>query len=119
MCILLLVGGCSDAGFADTTLVFRIDRLSIPAPSGGATAGIDLDMIDSGPDGSPTPGADCEHAHPDFVSLLDPNEVGIDNAMGGLVPRLENLWQMERCPHMQRVGCSDARLTEDIASGAI
>ncbi|MGE0792242.1 MAG: hypothetical protein AB7S26_41600, partial [Sandaracinaceae bacterium] len=65
------------------------------------------------------PDATCEEFQPDFVYGVDPTEVGVDNSIANLVPTIENLFPIDECPDMERRGCFDAHLADDIASGAI
>ncbi|MGE0790253.1 MAG: hypothetical protein AB7S26_31550 [Sandaracinaceae bacterium] len=109
--------------FADTDLTFVVGRVSLPAPTAGSggrqvAPGFNVDGLDSGPDGSSDPNANCEQFQPDFVSTTDPQHVGVDNALSGLIPTIENLIPTENCPGGVRAGCIDALLASQLEMGS-
>ncbi len=73
-----------ETGMDDATLTFVVSSLSIPEADGGAAAGFNLDGLDSG-EGSTAAEANCEELARDFVSVTDPDHIGVDNALQGLV----------------------------------
>jgi hypothetical protein len=87
---------CDDADCAPfcmtsgETRTYVISVLTLPEPSGSgvtaAAAGFDLDGVRS-----TGAGTTCVELTPDYASLNDPGELGIDNAMASLVPTIESL----------------------------
>ncbi len=93
---------------SNATMTFVVNTLSIPeATSDGVAAGFNLDGLDSGM-GSDAPDATCEEIQPDFTSGTDPNQVGVDNALQGLVSALSAI-----------AGNLDDTLAMQIASGSV
>lgn len=60
------------------SFTFIINELKIPAPENGQAVGFNLDGMDSG-DG--TAGETCQDLTEDYRSALDPDHVGVDNAL--------------------------------------
>jgi len=99
------------------TYTYVVSRWSIPEPGFTATAaGYNLDSLNSGA-GSTALDATCEELVEDYTSLRDPGHVGVDNALGGLVPTVEALLDPATCPSMDTDGCLDASLARAIADG--
>lgn len=74
--------------FENRTFTFIVNALELPSPTGGAAAGFNLDGIDSGPEGSAATDATCEQYWADYSSLNDPDHVGVDNALPGILDQL-------------------------------
>lgn len=69
------------------TRVYVVSVVSVPAAETGPNpraAGFNLDGLDSTGEGT-----SCVDSNPDYLSLTDPSETGVDNALAGLVPLLE------------------------------
>jgi hypothetical protein len=66
------------------THTYVVNLLTIPDGADGTSPGFNLDGIDSGEGGS---GDTCEQSQPDYapVASLDPDQVGIDNALIGVL----------------------------------
>ncbi len=91
--VVLSATGCQggDDSVSDTTRTYVISNLSIPPVSGtNAAVGFNLDGVDS-TGACATPPCTCVEDVRDFVSVDDPNQTGIDNALSTLVPNIETL----------------------------
>src|SRR5690606_5644242 len=64
------------------SFTFIVNSLSIPDPSGGEAVGFNLDGLDSG-DG--LSGETCEDLHEDFRAVHDPDHIGVDNVLPGIL----------------------------------
>lgn len=87
---------------SSSTLTFVVNLLSIPSPT-DMSPGFNLDQLDSREPASDAE-ADCEHHAMDYVSTTDPDHVGVDNALAGLLSILGDL---------------DSTLAEQISSGSV
>jgi hypothetical protein len=91
------------------TRTYVLSTISIPEVMGSGAAataaGFNLDgMVSTGT------GSTCVDLTPDYLSLNDPGETGVDNALAGLVPTLEMLIGGEGL---------DATLQEQITEGTL
>ncbi|HJL14331.1 MAG TPA: hypothetical protein RMH99_01675 [Sandaracinaceae bacterium LLY-WYZ-13_1] len=100
------------------TLTSVVQILEVPEESSGAAVGFNLDALDSGA-GSTAPSADCEEFNQDFTSVSEPGHVGVDNTFQSLVPTVEGLLDASDCPGGTTVGCVDAQVAAQIASGEL
>jgi len=99
-----------------TTLTYVIGTFSSPQASFAGTApGLNLDATDSG-SGSTAIDANCEEFNRDFRTVRDPEQVGVDNALEGLLGTLEGLLDTADCPG-GATGCLDAQFTREINEG--
>ena len=99
----------------DATFVYVVNRLSIPEAEDGVVAGFNLDGLDSG-EGSDD-AEDCLGYTPDYVSSTDPDHIGVDNALEGLVGILAEQIVSDTCAGMpDELGCT---LGEQINEGAV
>mgnify|MGYP001582563235 CR=1 FL=1 len=113
--------------FPDTTYTYVVSLIGLPeatsdpdmdGPLRAAAAGFDVDGLDSYPP-SDAPDANCEEFIEDFVALTDPNHVGVDNALQGLVGTIEGFLEPMDCPGMMTDGCLDATLQRQIEEGSL
>jgi len=113
--------------FPTTTVTYVLSQLELPRagpdPDGAGplvapAVGFNLDGLDSSVVAS-SPGASCEELQPDLASALDPGHVGVDNALEGLIPTVESLFDATTYPKSVTDGCIDAGLREDIRSGDV
>lgn len=102
----------------ETTYTFVVSTLSLPEAMDGEAAGFNLDGLDSS-EGSSAGDANCEEFNPDFISLSDPDHVGVDNALQGLLGTIEGFLDPADCPMMNTRGCLDALLQEQINDGGV
>lgn len=72
-----------------TTATYVVNVVDLPVASGGSAAGFNLDGIDSGGGGGPD--ADCQEYAADFTNSVEPDLVGVDNALQNLVTTIEGL----------------------------
>lgn len=89
------------------TRVYVVSQVTVPANEMGATAraaGFNLDDTVSTGDG-----ATCVDLTPDFISLTDPGETGVDNALGDLVTTIEDIADIDL----------DETLATQIAEGSL
>lgn len=100
------------------TYTYVVADMSLPmATPEGVAAGFNVDGIDS-MGGSTASDANCQEFNPDFTSPTDP-DVGIDNALQGLVGLIEGLLDAADCPGGTTEGCLDATLQEQIDTGSL
>ncbi len=103
------------------TNTYVLAQISLPRPAEGTTRqlapGFNVDGLDSG-EGSEDLNANCEQFQPDYQSTTDPQHVGVDNALSGLIPTIEGLVGADGCPGGQTMGCIDALLAEQLEGGS-
>jgi hypothetical protein len=80
---------------SNATLTYVIDTLSLPDVTDGKAAGFNLDGYNSG-NGNPA-SERCVERQPDFVSITDPDHVGVDNSLQGLAGFLGSLVAEGEC----------------------
>lgn len=104
------------------TNTYVVAAISLPKPMEGgarlAAPGFNVDGMDSG-EGSDDLMANCEQFQPDYVSTTDPQHVGVDNALSGLIPTIEGLVGADNCPGGVTDGCVDALLQEQLEGGSL
>jgi hypothetical protein len=106
--------------FPDATRTYVVNLLEVPAPMDGAIPGFNLDNMDSGPTGSMAADADCQQAAADYVSSVDPNQIGVDNALGPLLSGVVNqlLVSMMMCP-TGTPSCINYLINQQITMGRV
>lgn len=102
----------------DTTYTFVVDTIDLPEASGGMAAGFNLDGLDSG-EGSTAADATCQEFNQDFINSQEPDHVGVDNALQGLVGTIEGLLDAGDCPGGTTEGCLGATLQQQILDGSL
>lgn len=97
---------------------YIVSTIDLPEAMGGSAAGYNLDGIDSG-EGSTAGDANCEEFNQDFVNSVEPDHVGVDNALQGLVGTIEGLLDAGDCPGGTTEGCLGATLQSQINEGSL
>lgn len=107
-----------EEGGAAMTYTYVVRAIQLPEADDGMAAGFNLDDLDSG-EGSGADDANCEELNEDFRSSTDPDHVGVDNALQGLVSIIEGFLSADDCPGGQVAGCIDALLQEQVNEGSV
>lgn len=93
---------------------YIVSSIEIPAVSGTDAIGFNLDDTVSTGEGT-----SCVELTPDYNSINDPGEDGVDNALAGLVPQLGMLIG-DSCPAgTPAAECLSALLSQQIAEGSV
>lgn len=96
----------------NATLTFVVNLLELPDAVDGRAAGFNVDDLDSG-EGAVS--GTCAEYTPDFVSLTDPDHVGVDNGLVGLVPTINGFITGE-CAGPDALNCT---IRKQIESGSV
>lgn len=107
-------GGGGGDGMDPVTRRYVVSVIEIPEADGTTAVGFNLDdMVSTGE------GTTCVELTPDYTSINDPGEDGVDNALASLVPQLGMLLG-DSCPAgTPAAECLSALLSQQIAEGSV
>jgi hypothetical protein len=121
VCVGALVG-CGGEGGPPQTYQFLVSDIDIPEPTlrtpagPGTAAGFNIDgMVTVSDPAAPN----CVDLADDYISLEDPAETGVDNALAGLLGSLASLIASSCPPGTSGSECIHALLVEQITSGSL
>jgi hypothetical protein len=107
-------GGTTPPDAPPQTRRYVLSAIRIPEPMGTTAVGFNLDGMNS--DGT---GTTCVELSPDYTSINDAPETGVDNALGSLVPQLGMLLG-DSCPMgTPAADCLSALIGQQITEGKL
>ena len=107
-------GGTTLPDAPPQTRRYVLSAIRIPEPMGTSAVGFNLDGMNSTGDGTT-----CVELSPDYTSINDAPETGVDNALGSLVPQLGMLLG-DSCPMgTPAADCLSALIGQQITEGKL
>lgn len=98
---------------SNATLAYVVSQLAVPEASEGRAAGFNLDRLDAGRGRGRE---SCEQSSADFVNVVEPEHIGVDNALSTLLPVIVGL--LDRTCAGRPADCLSERFATAIAQGS-